>query len=506
MINEQPYKELSFLTPQQLSHVLDNTANDKHKCILLLMCDCGMRVSEVISLKVNNFDFKKRLVFVQSLKKRSEKEVRKIPISDRVYRHLSEYLYTFKNLKVDDFLFPNPTNTTHIQRFAVNRFLTRIKENNNITHSIHPHAFRHTFATNLVANKVPLENVKLMLGHKSYDTTLIYAHIPEQVLRNNIQAVTGSQRNFIQKVVDKYWTEPPKLINIRQSNNVIVGRVKELDQINQLVAKSVNLCITGGTGVGKNTLLDSLTTDKKVLVLDDTSNLKKSLVYLLVYLYENDKEAIKELLFGDFDTKQMTTKLNKESISNLCDEIIRLVDKDKYILKINELDSLTPKVTQVITRLKDHFTIITTAKNIPLNKADLMWNFEIITINNLSRMEAFELIQRLSYDMEVEDFQMYRNHIYDQTDGNPRAIFEMVTRYRKEPFILRDNIRNINHHGAMQEYDMSFIVTLFIATIAVFRYLSNELHNPSLRFIGGVAMILLIFSRQFFGRTKRKFL
>ena len=117
-------------------------------------------------------------------------------------------------------------------------------------------------------------------------------------------------------------------------------------------------------------------------------------------------------------------------------------------LKIREIDSLTPKVIKVLTQFKDHFVIITTAKEVPINKGDFLWNFERIELKNLSRSNSFELIQRLSYDLEIEDYEMFRAHIFDQTDGNPRAILEMVDRYRKEPFILRETIRSITHSGA----------------------------------------------------------
>lgn len=500
------YKELDYLTPKELHNVIDSITNLKHKVIVLIMADCGLRVSETITLKVSDFDFRKKFLYVKSLKKRGEEEFRKIPLSDRLYRHLADYLYNFKDIQPTSYIFPNPKNTNHLGRFAVNRFLSRLKKKKNFSDKLHPHALRHTFATNLVSKSIPLENVRLMLGHKSYDTTLVYAHIPDQILRQNIETITSHPSSIFQKLWDKLWYSPPRLINIRQDNRILIGRSKELEQLNNLIDKNVNVCIKGPIGTGKNLLLDCITTSKKVLILDDTSNIKKSLVYMLVYLYENDKEAVKKLLFDDFDTNALTLKLNRESISNLCDEICRLVEKNKYVLKINEIDQLTPRVIKVISVLKDHFTIITTAREIPINKADFLWTFEIIELKNLSRSESFELIQKLSYDLEIEDFEMFRNHIFEQTDGNPRAVLEMVERYRKEPFILRDTIRSITHSGALREYDMSYFVILFIASIAILRYLTSELDNPSLRFIGGVAMILLIFSRTFFSRTKRKYI
>lgn len=499
-------KELHFFNTHELNSIIDVTQNLKHRCIILLMADCGLRVSEVINLKIESFDFKNRFLICQSLKKRDENEFRKIPLSQRLFRELAEYIYTLNNVTPGDWLFPCPNDKNlHIQRFAVNRFLRRLKQKHHFNNKLHPHTFRHTFATNLVKNKVPLENIKLMLGHKSYDTTLIYAHVPFDTLRDNIESVAKKQTNFLKRFFLNYWTTT-KSINIRRSDASMVGRSAELDTINNFLQKDINICLLGEPGTGKTMVLNNIVTSKKVLILDDTSNIKKSLVYLLIYLYDNDKEAVKNLIFGDFDTAQISAKLNRESVRNLCEEIIKLVDKKKYILKIHDIDEITPRVTKVLNLLKDHFQIITSARNIALNKSDFLWNFEKIEINNLSRSDSFELIQKLSFDFEIEDFEMYRNHIYEQTDGNPRAICDMIERYKHEPFILRENIRDITHFGALKEWDMSFFVVLFIASIAILRYMTTELHNPSLRFIGGVAMILLIFSRSIFSKTRRKWL
>jgi hypothetical protein len=105
--------------------------------------------------------------------------------------------------------------------------------------------------------------------------------------------------------------------------------------------------------------------------------------------------------------------------------------------------------------------------------------------------------------MQIKDFELYRNHILEQTDGNPRAIVEMVERYRREPVLINETIRSITHRGPIRDFDFSFIVILFIASLAIFRYMTAELDNPGLRVVGGAAMIILLFSRTFFSKTKR---
>jgi len=108
--------------------------------------------------------------------------------------------------------------------------------------------------------------------------------------------------------------------------------------------------------------------------------------------------------------------------------------------------------------------------------------------------------------MEFEDYDLYRNHIVEQTDGNPRAIIEMIERYRREPVLLNEVVRSVTHRGPIAELDFSFVVILFIASMAIFRYMTSEFDNPGLRVIGGMAMILLLLSRFIFSKTKRKYI
>ena len=155
-------------------------------------------------------------------------------------------------------------------------------------------------------------------------------------------------------------------------------------------------------------------------------------------------------------------------------------------------------------RLKNTFVIITSAVEISINKSAFLWNFEKIELKNLSRNHSFELIHKLSYDLQIKDYEIFRNHIHQQTNGNPRAIVEMIERYRREPILISSVIRSITHYGAIKEFDFSYVVIIMIASLAIFRYMTSEFDNPGLRVIGGMAMILLLLSRTMFSQTKRK--
>jgi hypothetical protein len=469
------------------------------------MLDAGLRVSEACSLKLENFNFKNKSMTVRSLKRHesSKKLFRTIPLSARLYLILADYLYNNKHLHKEDYLFPS--GDSHLSRDAANKFLSRINHKLNIK-NLHPHALRHTFATNHIATGTPLENVKEMLGHERYDTTLIYTHIPVELLRSNIEAVAGANVPFIYRCFQFFRGKEPKLINIpTQNNGLSIGRGNLIEKVENLANRDINVLIQADTGVGKSHILEHLKLNKKILKLDDTENIRTSLVFLLLFLYKNDKEAIKELLYSDLPLDSIKIKLNRLSVRSLCDEIKKVVEVKEYVLLIDSVDRITPKAVKTLEELKDTFTIITSAREIPLNKNSFLWNFEIIKVKPLERRFSLDLINRLSYDLDIEDYELFRNHVHEQTNGNPRAIYEIIERYRKEPVITSDVVRDIRHYGSMKEIDMSLLVIIFLASLAVLRYVSREVDNDSFRFIGGASLIALIIFRYLFGFTKRKF-
>jgi len=506
----RPKGAINYLERNKADQLVNSIANIRTKTCVLLMLDCGLRVSECVSLQLRNFDFRKKTVMVRSLKKRGEHHVRQIPLSNRLVETLAEYFKYRKPKHEDEFLFPGNKGRKHISRKAMNRFCERMKKKNPTFHNLHPHALRHTFATQLLANGAELHNVKEMLGHTSYNTTLIYNHTPLEILRQNIDAATQRKIPFWKKWLRRKQPAHAALLNVLpvgSGQHFMVGRQAEILQLLVYANKNINVILLGKIGVGKSHILHSIEfKQRKLLKIDEMSNLKLTFLNLLLYLYDNDKEAIKQMIFGDFDKQQITQKLQKDSLATLIEEIIRITQPHEYILMIDNVDNITTKGMKCIELLKDHFTIITSARAIPINKANFLWNFEQLKIENLNRSESLELIHRLSYDLDIENVELYRNHIYEQSNGNPRVIFELCDRYRKEMIITDDVVRNVRHIGALPEIDMSFIVVVILACIAVLRYTSREIGGENLRFIGGIALILLMLTRYFLARTKRKFL
>ena len=501
---------IKFLNKDKSDRLIEAIEKQHYKVIILLMLDAGLRVSEAISLRYQNFDFKHRLVIVESLKKKGDKIERKIPLSSRLYDELAQYLYSKKNIKGADYLFPSTIkNKNHLDRSTVNKFLKVLNKKNLGYEFLHPHCLRHSFGTQHISNGTPLENIKEMLGHNSYDTTLIYAKIPEKILRENIDKVTFKEKPYLTRVLNSLGisTKTKKAININfYKEEFSIGRNDEFKILESNAERGINTLILGNIGVGKTHLLENFTTDKKVLRLDDLFNIKSSLSNLLIHLYENDKQHVKELLYKEISTDKLQVKLSRNSVRNLTKEICDVVEPKEYIIAVDSVDRISPKGVEMLEYLKNHFIIFAAARAVKIDRSSFAWNFDRMELKELSRPKTFELISKLSYDLDVEDLSLFRNHIYEQSNGNPRVVFEIIDRYRREPIITNEVVRTIRHTASLKEIDLTFVIFIGFGMMYLLRYMSREVDNESFRFIGGVALVLTLLARQMLGFTKRKFL
>ncbi len=499
-------KNFDYLTKEETERLINSISNIKHKLITLIMLDTGMRVSECTSLKFKNIDFKNRTITIKSLKKKDTKKVfRTIPLSNRLYQCFGDYLNKHNKLKLDAnaYVFPTYSETGHIGRKSVWRVLNRYAQLLNIPH-LHPHALRHSFATFHLSNGSTLEEIKEMLGHQKFDTTLIYASIPVEKLKERVNNVTQKKPSFFARIFKR--KKRTKLINLDFAQSYFtVGRNQQLKILENNANKGINTVVIGNIGVGKSHLLDNFKTSKKILRLDDSESIKKSLAQILLFLYQ-DKKTVLNKIWENFTIDEIKKKIQRENTINLCDTISASVEPNEYVLIIDDISKITPTGKKMIERLKDTFVIICGSRGVKANDTSFIWNFEVMKIKELNRNFSMQLIQQLSAGMQVENWELFRNHIYEQSNGNPRAITELINRYKKEPFITNEVVREIKHIGALPEFDMTFLVLLFLGIITAMRYMSRELDEPALRFIGSIGLILLIVSRPLLRSLKKQFI
>jgi integrase/recombinase XerD len=161
--------------------------NDKlglrDKAMLELFYACGTRVSELIDLKVNDLFFVDEIIRVFG---KGSKE-RLIPIGSSAIKWVGEYLkksrpLLMKKSKSENNLFLN-SRGSKLSRMGVWKIIDRYVKEAGIEKDVHPHTFRHSFATHLLEGGADLRAVQEMLGHADISTTQIYTHVDRDYIK-----------------------------------------------------------------------------------------------------------------------------------------------------------------------------------------------------------------------------------------------------------------------------------------------------------------------------------
>jgi integrase/recombinase XerD len=165
---------------------LSGTMGHRDRAILEVLYSCGLRVGELLDLKISNCFFSEGYI---RIKGKGNKE-RLVPIGKTAIKWVEHYQLKDRNFlhpseKNRDVLFLN-TKGTPLSRMTILNIVKREKQKVGILKEVTPHTFRHSFATHLVEAGADLRAVQEMLGHASITTTEIYTHLDRQRLREEI--------------------------------------------------------------------------------------------------------------------------------------------------------------------------------------------------------------------------------------------------------------------------------------------------------------------------------
>ena len=159
----------------------------RNKCILETLYSCGLRVSELINLKISDLFFSEGFIKVNG---KGNKD-RFVPIEKSTKVLIQEYIKVHRvQMKIckdhTDILFLNRRGR-QLTRAMIFTIIKRLAVIINLKKSISPHTFRHSFATHLLENGADLRSIQLMLGHESITTTEVYVHLDRKHLNEVLQ-------------------------------------------------------------------------------------------------------------------------------------------------------------------------------------------------------------------------------------------------------------------------------------------------------------------------------
>jgi len=196
-----PRKIPDVLSYEEITLVLDaidiSTAHgQRNRAMLETLYACGLRVSELITLKLSNYHTD--VAYIKVLGKNNKERI--VPIGSNAMKHIGFYMEGYRNhmdnIHSDhqDFVFLNRRGK-RLSRVTVFNVIKEAVAKAGIKKSISPHTFRHSFATHLVEGGADLRAVQEMLGHESITTTEIYTHLDTSYLRSTIMNCHPRNKN-----------------------------------------------------------------------------------------------------------------------------------------------------------------------------------------------------------------------------------------------------------------------------------------------------------------------
>jgi len=182
------------LSEEEIDHIikaidLSKPEGERNRAMLETLYGCGLRVSELINLKISDLFFDEGFIKVTG---KGDKQ-RFVPIIDITQKYINIYRNEIRiHLNIqsghEDTLFLNRRGK-QLTRAMIFTIIKQLAEKIGLKKNISPHTFRHSFATHLLQNDADLRSIQLMLGHESITTTEIYVHL---------------DKSHLTKVVEKY--------------------------------------------------------------------------------------------------------------------------------------------------------------------------------------------------------------------------------------------------------------------------------------------------------------
>ncbi len=481
------------LAQDELEALKSVRMNPRDRALIAVLSMCGLRVSEACSLTIDNIHWSTDTPSLRFTDKRGKERV--VPMNPEVQDVLRRWLAS-RQFSDSKYVFCNLRNGQRLSRKTVWAAMKTYAQRAGIRH-VHPHMLRHTFGTDLADRDVPVEQIKDLMGHASIETVSIYISVSEEQKRQSVDRIDRRSR------LSRWWSRQKNrnyrfFARSRVEMGKTVGRDKELRQLKDNLSKSVDTLLLGPIGVGKSHLL-ALLNAENALVVKTLSPAKESLINIAKGLHKIGR------LCPDGPDKFETIKKQhaRTTIQGWTDMVLGSVEKNEFVLIVDDLADMTASVGRLIDKLNNKFTIIAALPEVRKPYEKHFWKFDRIEIEHLSTSDAKKLIRQCAAGADIEDYRMTETNILQQSAGNPRAIIEIIERLRKEPAVTRSAVRDVSHTGARDQIDLTFAVVLILLAVVAARFFMRGIGSMEGYVLAGIGSAILVGIRFFMYRFKR---
>jgi len=196
----------TVLSKEEVIDILIATRNLKHRCILALIYSAGLRIGELLSLKLQDIDIDRRQIFIRQAKGRKD---RYVMLAESMLPIYANYLQTYR----PKIYFVEGQEKKQYSSSSIRLFLKDSCRRAKIRKRVTPHTLRHSYATHMLENGIDLRYIQELLGHAKPETTMIYTHVTQK----DLSRIRSPLDESLKEIMERTKKEP----NLRLSRNIL---------------------------------------------------------------------------------------------------------------------------------------------------------------------------------------------------------------------------------------------------------------------------------------------
>lgn len=462
-----------FLTPAEKEALYSVAHNPRDRVLLSLGLNGGLRVSEIIHLKLSDIDWQSfQIRFIA----KGDRE-RVIPLNLRLRLDLSLALEHRPAGLPHEYVVWNKRNPMKgVTRFGVYRLLRRYGQKIGLKKRLHPHMLRHSAACDFYSNCKDIYRTQKFLGHARIDTSTRYARVHEHDVRDTLECI--NRPHWLTRLMARFRALPPDWMLRRSTGHTAffaggtIGRNKELALLKQNLASGQSTVVLAERGGGKSHLLRQLQ-GENLYRLDSFRPPRESLLKLC--------EELK--------AQGVLTEIPKGRGTSEFMAVLRHIGREqKPVLIIDDLTTITSAGVIELRQLKETWTIIAGLDVRYRHRATEIFfgSHEVLELLPLTKDESYQLARAASQDLDVPHKADFLAGIISEGRGNPQAILDLVDRARR-----RQNTGGLEHIGLHKTMSATPFLSLFMLWAFIGRYTASSLGEPDLKIILVILIVAL---------------
>lgn len=193
----------TVLSKEEVIRLLTATRNLKHRAILALIYSSGLRIGELLNLRLRDLDVERRQVFIRNSKGRKD---RVVVLAESILPLLHNYISTYTPKE----FFTEGRDGVKYHAESVRAFLKESCNRARITKKVTPHCLRHSYATHMLENGIDIRYIQELLGHSKPETTMIYTHVSRKDIMKISSPLDVTVRE-LKKAAQDQQERPPRL-------------------------------------------------------------------------------------------------------------------------------------------------------------------------------------------------------------------------------------------------------------------------------------------------------